>query len=268
MTASWEAADDGGSVVTRYRVQWRAGRRRVRGFGFPGHGRRGGLRAAGSRVSPMARSTGFGCGRRTGWVTDRGRRLRRLWRRPFRARPAALSPGRGDRSISVTWQAPSASWRSGDHGVQGAVAGRWTRLTDEASRQADRDRPRDRSDTRDHGSGQRDEVLRAGHCGPTMPATAQRPRKGPRRRRPFPEPRDDVTLETRDRSLGVSWEAAADGGSVVTRLHGAVASRATTSSKDSDSQVTVGGGVFEPPDHGSHQWHRILGAGPGGQQRG
>ena len=69
------------------------GRRQVQGFGFSGHGWWEPLRAGGSRVSPMAPNTGCGCRRPTAWVTGRGRRRRPRWRRPSRARPAALSPG-------------------------------------------------------------------------------------------------------------------------------------------------------------------------------
>ena len=259
VTASWEAADDGGSVVTRYRVQWRAGDDEFEDSDSQvtvGGG------VLSRRITGLTNGTEY-------WV--RVRATNGVGDGPWSASasavaatvpgaPGSVVTGRGDRSISVTWQAPSASGGLAITGykVQWRADGE---TYDEASRQAV---VTDLVDLTHEITGLVNgtkyfvQVIASNDAGDGT-ASAQ----GSATPATLPGAPGDVTLETRDRSLGVSWEAAADGGSVVTGY--TVQWRAGDDEfEDSDSQVTVGGGVLSRRitglTNGTEYWVRVRAA--------
>ncbi len=256
VTATWEAADDGGSDITRYRVQWRAGDDKFKDSDSQA--------TVGGSVSSR-RITGLTNGTEY-WV--RVQATNSVGDGPWSASasavaatvpgaPGSVVAGRGDRSITVTWQAPSAT---GGLAIT-AYKVQW-RTEDETY--GEEGREADVTDVTDlsyeitglvNGTKYFVQVFAVNDAGDSA-ASAQRSATPAT----LPGAPDDVTLQTRDRSLDVSWEAADDGGSDITRYR--VQWRAGDDKfKDSDSQATVGGSVSSRRitglTNGTEYWVRV-----------
>ena len=209
MLVTWAAADDGGSPVTAYRVQWRPG-----DSNFAGSDPQARVRgdAQSRRITGLDNGTEYFVQvMAINDVGDGG------WSSPASATPASVAGPprsvvavRGDGSVTVTWEEPTDDGGS-------PVTGYKVQWRAEIQQYHDSDRlvevdPATQSHeitgltngtehfvrvyaTNDVGDG---EALQR----PFTPATT-------------PDAPGDFTLETRDRSLGASWTSPDDGGSRV-----------------------------------------------------
>ena len=256
VTASWDAAGNGGSAITGYRVQWRSGDDRFQ-VSDPYVTVGGDVRSR--RITGLTNGTEY-------WV--RAQAANSVGDGPWSASASAVaatvpSPprsvvaGRGDRSITVAWQAPSThggleitgykvQWRAKDE------------TYDEASRQTlatDLDDLSYGITDLANGSEYFVQVIAVNDAGDS--AASQEQSATPAT---LPGAPGDVTLQTQDRSLGVSWTAAADGGSVVSGYR--LQWRAGDDEfEDSDPEVTVGGAVLNRKitglSNGTEYWVRV-----------
>ena len=251
---TWAAADDGGSDVTAYRVQWRPG-----DSNFADSDPKATVDDAQSRRIP-------GLDNGTEYfvqvmaindVGDGG------WSSPASATPARVAGPptrvaavRGDRSVTVTWAAPTDDGGS-------PVTGYKVQWRAEIQQYHDSDRlveVRADDDLRHEITG-----LANGTEHFVRVYAANDVGDGEALQRPFtpattPGAPGDFTLETRDRSLGASWTSPDDGGSAVTAYR--VQWRPGDSNfADSDPQARVGGDKRSRPitglDNGTEYFVRV-----------
>ena len=255
MLVTWAAADDGGSPVTAYRVQWRPG-----DSNFADSDPKATVRddKRSRRIPGLDNGTEYFVQvMAINDVGDGG------WSSPASATPArvagpptSVAAVRGDRSVTVTWEAPT------DNGGS-PVTGYKVQWRADIQQYHDSDRlveVRADDDLRHEITG-----LANGTEHFVRVYATNDVGDGKALQRPFtpattPGAPGDFTLETRDRSLGASWTSPDDGGSAVTAYR--VQWRPGDSNfADSDPQARVGGDKRSRPitglDNGTEYFVRV-----------
>ena len=259
LTVSWGAPGDGGSVITTYRVQWRADNGDFEdsdtqasvGGGALSHRITGLVNGTEYFVRVMA-VNGVGEGP---WSSSASSTPAVL---PGPPRSVAVKPANG--SIAVTWQAPASTggspitgykvqWRAGSQGYDTSRQAAVTDLEDLGHRPRQRDEV-SHTGARGQRGRQRCRAAGASSYRSHQSGIAQQCCRGEGR-------------QVRDSKL--------EGGRrqwlVHHRLHGAVALRGRRVRGQGSAGHSRWRGS-EPQDYGSRQWHRILGSGTSDQQRG
>ena len=256
---TWAAADDGGSAVTAYRVQWRPGDSNF-ADSDPQARVRGGEQSR--RITGLVHGTEYFV--QVMAINDVGDGP---WSSPASAvaarvagPPTSVVAVRGDRSVTVTWAAPTDTGGSDVTGYR--VQWRAETQPHHSTRQATVG-----AASRSHeitgltnGTKHFVRVLAVNEVDDGEPADEE----------PFtpattPDAPQRVVAERGDRSILVTWAAADDGGSAVTAYR--VQWRPGDSNfTDSDPQARVGGDKQRPSDHRLGQWHRVIRAGDGHQR--